>query len=208
MLRAYALDFKGSWCKYLCLAEFAYNNSYQATLKMAPYEALYGRKCRSPICWHESRQKNYVDVRRRPLEFEVGDSVFIKVAPMKGVMRFGKKGKLSPRYVGPYEITKRIGKVAYELDLPGEMSAIHNIFHVSMLKKYVPDPSHVIQPQTVQIREDMSYEEKPVEIVDREVKKLRNKYIPLVKVIWRNQRVEEATWEREEDMRQKYPELL
>ncbi|KAK6121534.1 hypothetical protein DH2020_044725 [Rehmannia glutinosa] len=165
---------------------------------MAPYEALYGRKCRSPICWHEvgekkeiesevgrntdfieetieairiigqrietaqSRQKNYADVRRRPLEFEVGDSVFIKVAPMKGVMRFGKKGKLSPRYVGPYVITKRIGKVAYELDLPGEMSAIHNVFHVSMLKKYVPDPSHVIQTQTAQIREDLSYEEKPV----------------------------------------------
>ncbi|KAK6128180.1 hypothetical protein DH2020_038082 [Rehmannia glutinosa] len=157
-----------SWCKYLCLAEFAYNNSYQATLKMAPYEALYGRKCRSPI-WIEtaqSRQKNYADVRRRPLEFKVGDSVFIKVAPMKGVMRF------------------------------------------AMLKKYVPDPSHVIQPHTIQIREDLSYEEKPVEIVDREVKKLRNKDIPLVKVIWRNQRVEEATWEREDDMRQKYPELF
>ncbi|KAK6147382.1 hypothetical protein DH2020_018294 [Rehmannia glutinosa] len=192
-------------------------NSYQTTLKMAPYEALYGRKCRSPICWHEvgekietaqNRQKNYADVRRRPLEFEVGDSVFINVAPMKGVMRFGKKGKLSPRYVGPYVITKRIGKVAYELDLPGEMSAIHNVFHVSMLKKYVPDPSHVIPPQTVQIREDLSYEEKPMKIVDREVKKLRNKEIPLVKVIWRNHRVEEATWELEEDMRQKYPELF
>ncbi|KAK6151654.1 hypothetical protein DH2020_014289 [Rehmannia glutinosa] len=208
MLRACALDFKGSWCKYLCLAEFAYNNSYQATLKMAPYEALYGRKCRSPICWHENRQKNYADVRRRPLEFQVGESVFIKVAPMKGVMRFGKKGKLSPRYVGPYVITKRIGRVAYELDLPGEMSTIHNVFHVSMLKKYIPDPSHVIQPHTIQIRKDLSYEEKPVEIVDREVKKLKNKEIPLVKVIWKNHRIEEATWEREEDMKQKYPELF
>ena len=187
MLRACALDFKGSWCKYLCLAEFAYNNSYQATIKMAPYEALYGRKCRSPICWQEagerremevelgiqtemieettqaiqkirqrietvqSRQKSYADTCRTPLEFQVGDSVFLKVAPMKGVMRFGKKDKLSPRYVGPYLIIERIGKVAYKLDLPQDMSVIHNVFHVSMLKKCLHDLSQVIQPQSVQI---------------------------------------------------------
>ena len=156
----------------------------------------------------KNRQKNYVDIRRRPLEFEVEDSIFIKVAPMKGIMRFGRKGKLSPQYVGPYVIIKRIRKVAYELDLPQEMSAIHNVFHVFMLKKYVPDPSHVFQLQTIKIREDLSYEEKSIEIVNREVKKLRNKEIPLVKVIWQNHRVEEATWEREEDMRQNYPELF
>ena len=244
MLRACALDFKGSWCKFLPLAEFAYNNSYQATIGMAPYEALYGRRCRSPIYWHEagekklaeselkektdffnkttealkviqqriataqSRQKSYADVRRRPLEFEVGDLVFIKVAPMKGVMRFGKKGKLSPRYVGPYMVIERIGNVAYKLDLPQEMTSIHNVFHVSMLKKYVPDPSHVIQPQSIQIQEDMSYEEKPVEILDRKTKTLRNKEIPLVKVLWRNHKMEEATWEREDAMRTNYPELF
>ena len=244
MLRACALDFKGSWSKFLPLAEFAYNNSYQATIGMAPYEALYGRRCRSPIYWHEagekklaeselqektdffnttteviktiqqriataqSRQKSYADVRRRPLEFEAGDMVFIKVAPMKGVMRFGRKGKLSPRYVGPYLVIERIGNVAYKIELPREMATIHNVFHVSMLKKYIPDPSHVIQPQAIQIKDDMSYEEKPVEILDRKTKTLRNKEIPLVKVLWRNHKIEEATWEREDIMRSIYPELF
>ena len=183
MLRACALDFKGSWCRYLCLAEFAYNNSYQTTIGMTPYEALYGRKCRSPICWYEggekkemglrtdfiddttraiqnirqrietaqSRQKSYADKRRMPLEFSIGDSVFLKVAPMKGIMRFGKKGKLSPRYVGPYRILKRVGQVAYELELPQEMAAIHNVFQVLMLKKCISSTDQVIEPQTVQV---------------------------------------------------------
>ena len=244
MLRACVLDFKGNWSKFLPLAEFAYNNSYQATIEMAPYEALYGRRCRSPLTWHEagekkvlewdlqrktqliddtteaikmirqriataqSRQKSYADVRRRPLEFEVGDFVFIKVAPMKGVMRFGKKGKLSPRYVGPYEVVKRIGVVAYELALPETMSAIHNTFHVSMLKKCVSNPELVIEPQVVQIQANLSYEEQPIQILHRRVKKLRNKEIALVKVLWKNHRVEEATWEPEEEMRVKYPALF
>ncbi|KAK6144763.1 hypothetical protein DH2020_021583 [Rehmannia glutinosa] len=190
---------------------------YQATIGMAPYEALYGRRCHSPIHWHkvrkrieiaQSRQKSYADIRRRPLEFSVGDFVFIKVSPMKGIMRFGKKGKLSPRYVGPYMIVKRMGKVAYKLELPQEMTTIHNVFHVSMLKKYVPDPSHVLTPQLVQIDERFNYEEKPITILDRGVKKLRNKEIPLVKVLWSNHKVEEATWEREEDIRAKYPHLF
>ncbi|XP_074562535.1 uncharacterized protein LOC141819063 [Curcuma longa] len=207
---------------------------------MAPYEALYGRKCRSPICWFEggekkemgiqtdfindttqaiqnirqrietaqSRQKNYADQRRRPLEFNVGDFVFLRVAPMKGIMRFGKKGKLSPRYVGPYKILRRVGKVAYELELPQEMAAIHNVFHVSMLKKCIPNADKVIEPQAVQIQEDLSYESRPVQILDRDVKKLRNKEVPLVKVLWRNQQSEEITWEREEDMKRRYPELF
>ncbi|MCQ7926323.1 hypothetical protein NP234_24380 [Salmonella enterica] len=127
---------------------------------------------------------------------------------MKGVMRFGKKGKLSPRYVGPYRILERIGKVAYKLELPVEMASVHNVFHVSMLKKYVPDASHVLKPQAVQIDENLSYEEKPVQILDHKTKKLRNKEIPLVKVLWRNQKVEEATWEREDEMRAKYPALF
>ena len=147
-------------------------------------------------------------MHQTPLEFEVGDLVFIKVAPMKGVMRFGKKGKLSPRYVGPYMVIERIGNVAYKLDLPQEMTSIHNVFHVSMLKKYIPDPSHVIQLQLIQIQEDMSYEEKPIEILDRKTKTLRNKEISLVKVLWRNHKMEEATWEREDAMRTNYPELF
>ncbi|KAL0553911.1 hypothetical protein IC582_007815 [Cucumis melo] len=238
MLRACALEFPGSWDSHLHLMEFAYNNSYQATIGMAPFEALYGRCCRSPVCWGEvgeqrlmgpelvqstneaiqkirsrmhtaqSRQKSYADVRRKDLEFEIGDKVFLKVAPMKGVLRFERRGKLSPRFVGPFEILERIGPVAYRLALPPSLSAVHDVFHVSMLRKYVPDPSHVVDYEPLEIDENLSYVERPVEVLAREVKTLRNKQIPLVKVLWRNHRVEEATWEREDDMRSRYPELF
>ncbi|KAL5548319.1 hypothetical protein UlMin_003550 [Ulmus minor] len=110
----------------------------------------------------QSRQKSYVDKRRQPLEFQVGDSVFLKVAPMKGIMRFRKKGKLSPRYIGPFEILERIGKVAYKLALPPDLSAVHNVFHVSMLRKYVSDPSHVLENKPIDVREDLTYEEQLV----------------------------------------------
>ncbi|KAL0533851.1 hypothetical protein IC582_028122 [Cucumis melo] len=238
MLRACALEFPGSWDSYLHLMEFAYNNSYQATIGMAPFEALYGKCCRSPVCWDEvgeqrlmgpelvqstneaiqkirsrmhtaqSRQKSYADVRRKDLEFEVGDKVFLKVAPMRGVLRFEKRGKLSPRFVGPFEILERIGPVAYRLALPPSLSTVHDVFHVSMLRKYVSDPSHVVDYEPLEIDENLSYVEQPVEVLAREVKTLRNKQIPLVKVLWRNHRVEEATWEREDDMRSRYPELF
>ncbi|KAL5582995.1 hypothetical protein UlMin_015437 [Ulmus minor] len=160
------------------------------------------------INFYLCRQKSYADKRRRPLEFNKGDHVFLKVAPMKGVMRFGKKGKLSPRFIGPYEILERIGKTAYQLALPPSLSAVHNVFHVSMLKKYVHDPSHVLQQEPVEIDEKLSYEERPVEILDRKSKELRNKTIHLVKVLWRNHTVEEATWEREDEMRKKYPNFV
>ncbi|KAL5578280.1 hypothetical protein UlMin_019979 [Ulmus minor] len=166
------------------------------------------KKIRQRMETAQSRQKSYADKRRRPLEFQVGDSVFLKVAPMKGVMRFGKKGKLSPRFIGPFEILERIGKVAYKLALPPELSSVHNVFHVSMLKKYVSDPSHVLEHEPIQVNEDLTYEEKPVQILDRKDKTLRNKVIPLVKVLWRNHKIEEATWEREDDMRNSYPELF
>ncbi|KAL0560422.1 hypothetical protein IC582_000827 [Cucumis melo] len=238
MLRACALEFPGSWDSHLHLMEFAYNNSYQATIGMAPFEALYGKCCRSPVCWGEvgeqrlmgpelvqstneaiqkirsrmhtaqSRQKSYADVRRKDLEFEVGDKVFLKVAPMRGVVRFERRGKLSPRFVGPFEILEQIGPVAYRLALPPSLSTVHNVFHVSMLRKYVPDPSHVVDYEPLEIDENLSYVEQPVEVLAREVKTLRNKEIPLVKVLWRNNRVEEATWEREDDMRSRYPELF
>ncbi|KAL0544114.1 hypothetical protein IC582_019225 [Cucumis melo] len=238
MLRACALEFPSSWDSHLHLMEFAYNNSYQATIGMAPFEALYGKCCRSPVCWGEvgeqrlmgpelvqstneaiqkirsrmhtaqSRQKSYADVRRKDLEFEIGDKVFLKVAPMKGVLRFERRGKLSPRFVGPFEILERIGPVAYRLALPPSLSTVHDVFHVSMLRKYVPDPSHVVDYEPLEIDENLSYVEQPVEVLAREVKTLRNKQIPLVKVLWRNHRVEEATWEREDDMRSRYPELF
>ena len=238
MLRACVLDFQGSWSRYLPLVEFSYNNSYQSTIGMAPYEALYGRKCRSPVHWYEtgeskvlgpdlleqttnavkqiqlrmkrsqSRQKSYADRRRRPLEFEVSDQVFLKVSPMRGVMRFGRRGKLSPRYVGPFEILERIGKVAYRLALPPSMSNLHDVFHVSMLRKYMADPSHVLQHQEIEISPAVSYEEQPVAILDRKDKVLRNKVIQLVKVLWRNRTHEEATWELETEMKEKYPALF
>ena len=156
----------------------------------------------------QCRQKSYVDKRRRPLEFQKGDFVFLKVAPMKGVMRFRKKSKLSPRYIGPFEITEHIGKVAYRLALPSELSTVHNVFHVSILKRHVSDPSHVIEHEPIQVHEDLTDKEKPEQILARKEKSLRNKTIPLVKVLWRNHKIEEATWEREDEMRKNYPYLF
>ncbi|KAA0041710.1 putative retroelement [Cucumis melo var. makuwa] len=200
---------RGSWDSHLHLMEFAYNNSFQATIGMAPFEALYGKCCRPLFAGIvQSRQKSYADVRRKDLEFDVGDKVFLKVAPMKGVLRFERRGKLNPRFVGSFQILKRIGPVAYHLALPPSLSAVHDVFHVSMLRKYVPDPSHVVDYKPLEIDENLSYTEPPVEVFARKVKMLRNRDIPLVKVLWRNHRFEEATWEREYDMRARYPELF
>ena len=127
---------------------------------------------------------------------------------MEGGVRFGKRGKLNPRYIGPFEIGERIGPMAYRLDLPEELSRVHNVFHISMLRKYVPDPSHVLEAPEIELRDDLSYEEQPVQILGREEKELRNKAISLVKVLWRNHLVEEATWEREDQMRSQYPHLF
>ena len=174
MLRACVLDLKGSWEEHLPLVELAYNNSYQGSIQMTPYEALYGRPCRSLICWTkvgessitgldlirdtsekvdlirkrlltaQSRQKSYADRCRPPLKFEVGDQVFLKVMPKRGLIIFGKRGKLAPRYIGPFEILKRVGIVAYRLALPSSLSGIHEVLHVSMLRKYTPDAAHVV----------------------------------------------------------------
>ena len=127
---------------------------------------------------------------------------------MKGVMRFRKKGKLNSRYIGPFEIFKRIGKIAYRLALPPELSSVHNIFQVSMLRKYISNPSHVLEHKSMEVHKDLSYEEQLVQILDQKDKTLHNKVIPLVKVLWRNHKVEEATWEREDEMRAKYPYLF
>ena len=235
MPRGCVLDFPRNWDKYIPLMEFAYNNSYQSSIDMAPYEALYGRRCRTPMCWIEmnehkiigpelvkdteekvqiiqqrlkascDRQRSYANLKRKDIEYEVGDKVFLKVSPWKKILRFGRKGKLSPRFIGPYEILERVGPVAYRLTLPPELAKLHDVFHVSMLRRYRSDPSHILLVQDIQVQEDFTFNEEPKAILDREIRALRNKQVPLVKVLWQHQRMEEATWEPESTMRVQYP---
>ncbi|GKA61415.1 putative reverse transcriptase domain-containing protein, partial [Tanacetum coccineum] len=238
MLRACVIDFGKGWVKHLPLAEFSYNNSYHASIKAAPYEALYGRKCRSPVCWAEvgeaqltgpeliqettekvvlikqrmqaaqDRQKSYADRKRKPMEFEVGDRVMLKVSPWKGVVRFGKRGKLNPRYVGPFKVLAKVGKVAYKLELPQELSRVHHTFHVSNLKKCYSDEPLVMPLKGVHINDTLQFVEEPVEIMEREIKRLKRSRIPLVKVRWNSRRGPEFTWEREDSFKEKYPHLF
>ena len=190
------IDNEGSWDKHISLVEFVYNNSFQSSIGMTPYEALYGRKCRTPLCWTElsekkvigldliqetekkkvkmikerlkvaiDRQKSYADMKRKDIQYEIGEKVFLKVLPWNKLMRFGKKGKLSPRFIGPYEVIEKVGPVAYKLALTPELKKIHNVFHVSMLRRYRSDPSHVVSSETIELRPDLTYEEEPVEIL-------------------------------------------
>ncbi|GJY17785.1 putative reverse transcriptase domain-containing protein [Tanacetum coccineum] len=218
MLRACVIDFGKGWDKHLPLVEFSYNNSYHASIKAAPFEALYGRKCRSPVCWTEvgdsqltgpeiiqettekivqirqrlqaarDRQRSYANVRRKPLEFQVGDRVMLKVSPRKGIFRFGKRGKLNPRYIRPFKILERIGPVAYKLELPEKLSSIHNTFLVSNLKKCLSDESLVIPIKELQLDEKLNFVEEPVEVMDREIKQLKRSHIPIIKIRWNSKR--------------------
>ncbi|GJT72952.1 hypothetical protein Tco_1032238 [Tanacetum coccineum] len=238
MLRACVIDFGNGWVKHLPLVEFSYNNSYHASIKAAPFEALYGQKCRSPVCWAEvgqvqltgpelvqetteriiqikqriqtarDRQKSYADLKRKPMEFQVGDKVMLKVSPWKGVVRFGKRGKLNPRYVGPFKVLKKVGAVAYKLELPQELSRVHNTFHVSNLKKCYSDDPLVVPLEGLQVDDKLHFVEEPVEIMDHEVKQLRQSRVPIVKVRWNSRRGPEFTWEREDQFRKKYPHLF
>ncbi|GJV37056.1 putative reverse transcriptase domain-containing protein [Tanacetum coccineum] len=212
MLRACVLDFWGSWDVHLPLVEFSYNNSYHSSVRCAPFEALYGRKCRSPIMWAEvgegqligpelvqetaekisqikdrlkaarDRHKSYADKRRKPLEFSVGEYVLLKLSPWKGVVRFGKKGKLAPRFVGPFKIIEKVGPVAYILRLPKELNGVHDTFHVSNLKKCLTDPTLQVPLDEIQVDAKLNFVEEPVEILEREFKKLKRSRIAIVKV--------------------------
>jgi hypothetical protein len=205
---------------------------------MAPFEALYGRRCRTPLCWCEagekvvlgpeivqqttekikmiqeklrasqSRQKSYYDKKRKNVEFKEGDHVFLKVSPTTGIGRALRSRKLTPKFIGPYEILGRVGEVAYRIALPPYLSNLHNVFHISQLRKYVPDPTHVIEVDDIQVRENLTVEAIPLRIEGREVKKLRNKEIASVKVVWGGPAGESATWELEDEMRKSYPELF
>ena len=155
----------------------------------------------------QDRQNSLADRYATDRVFDVSNWVFLKLSPWKGVVRFGKKSKLNPRYIGPYQAIERVGDVAYRLELPSEFVRVHNVFHVSMLQHYVPDPSHVILLQQLEISSDLFYDEEPVTILDWKDKELRNKTIRLVKVLWRNHSAEEATWETEDQIRELYPRL-
>ena len=142
------------------------------------------------------------------MEYQVGEKVFLRVSPWKGVIRFGNKGKLSPRYIGPYEILEKVGPLAYRLALPFELAKIHDVFLVRMLRRYRSDPSHVLKDSEVEVLENLTYVEEPMTIADYKIKQLRKRTIPMVKVIWKNHGIEEATWETEEKMKRDYPHLF
>nr|CAJ86189.1 H0306F03.2 [Oryza sativa] len=238
MLRACALDFEGTWDRCLPYAEFSYNNSYQASIQMSPNEAMFGRKCRTPLCWNEvgealvfgpdilksaeeqvklirerlktaqNRQKNYADNRRRDLEFEKGDHVYLRVSPLHGMRRFGMSGKLAPRYIGPYLITARHGEVAYQLELPEGLADVHNVFHVSQLKKCLRVPKEQVPLGNIELEKNLTYKERPIKVLEEAERQTRRKTIKFYKVQWSNHSEDEATWEREDLLRAEFPELL
>jgi hypothetical protein len=196
MLRACVLTYGKNWEDSLAFAEFSYNNGYHTSLKKAPFEVLYGRKCRTPMMWSEvgyrviespdfikaveekiaevrenlriaqSRQKSYADKRRRELKFDVGDHVYLKVFLIRGTRRFHVRGKLAPRYIGPYPVIKRIGTVAYKIKLSEQLSDVHNVFHVSQLRKCLRVPEEQVVPDTLDLQDDLRYQEVPVGILD------------------------------------------
>jgi hypothetical protein len=238
MLRACALQHGGSWDKSLPYAEFSYKNIYQASLKMSPFEALYGRKCMTPLYWDQTgerqffgpeliqeveeqihiiwenlrvaqtMQKGYADNRRRPLEFEEGDHVYLKVSPLRGMRRFKVKGKLSPRFIGPFRVFRRVGEMAYQLELPDHLSDVHNVFHVYQLKKCLRVPEEQLQMEELSVQDDLIYMEHSIKILDTLTRVTRNKVIKMCKVQWSHHGEDEATWEREEDLLIEFPRLF
>jgi hypothetical protein len=238
MLRASVLEHQGNWDQNLPWAEFSYNNSYQESLKMAPLEVLYGRRCRTPPNWIEpgekvifgpnhveeaevtirriqdnlkatkSRQETCANKRRQPLEFEVGNHVYLRVLPMKGVKRFGVKGILAPHYIGPFPILEKCGTVAYKLDLPPSLAGVHDIFHVSQLKKCLKALVDVVLPKVTLLEADLSYPEHPIKVLDQKDRVTRSKMTKFFKIQWSNHSKEEATWESEDFLCSRHPNFV
>jgi hypothetical protein len=238
MLREFALNYSRSWDKSLPYAEFSYNNSYQESLKMAPFEMLYGRRCRTPLFWNEtgecqvfgpdvlqeaerqarlvrenlkiaqSRQKSYADNRRRDLSFEVGDFVYLKVSPMRGMRHFKVRGKLAPRFMGPFKILEKRGEVAYQLELPPQLSDVHPVFHVSQLKKCLRVPEEQVPMEDMNTSEDLTYREHPVKILETSERVTRNKKVIMCKVQWSHHTEAEAMWEREDELKAEFPDFF
>ena len=205
---------------------------------MAPFEALYGRRCRTPLSWSQarerkvfgpdlvteaeekvkviqtnlkvaqSRQKSYADKRRDPLQFKVGDFVYLRVSPARGVQRFGIKGKLAPRYIRPFEIIKTYGPVAYRIRLPSQLAAIHDVFHISQLKKCIKVPTEIIKSQDIEIEPDLSYAEYPIRVLDTKERSTRREKVKMYKIQWNQHTVEEATWETENFLQRNFPDFL
>ncbi|GJQ93323.1 putative reverse transcriptase domain-containing protein [Tanacetum coccineum] len=198
--------------RHLQLVEFSYNNSYHASIKASPFEALYGRKCRSPICWAEVRdvQLTGPEIIHETTEKIVQIQQRLQAARdrQRSVIRFKKRGKVNPRYIGPFKILERIGPVAYKLELPEELSNVHSTFHISNLKKCLSDESLVIPMKELRLDDKLNFVEEPVEIMDREVKQLKQSRIPIIKVRWNSKRGPKFTWELEDQIRAKYPHLF
>jgi hypothetical protein len=238
MLRACVLEFPQKWDDCLPLAEFSYNNSYQESIKMAPFKALYGQRCRTPLNWSEPcernffrpnmvketeekvqriihnlkeaqvRQKSYADKRRIPLYFLVGDYVYVKVSPMKGVSRFGVKGKLPPWYIGPFPVLEQCGPVAYRLQLPETLCVVHNVFHVSQLKKCLRIPDRTIEVTNVALEPDLTYSEHPIRVLDQKDRITRRKTLKFYKIQWNQHSEDEATRETQDFLEKNFPGFL
>ncbi|GJU87054.1 putative reverse transcriptase domain-containing protein [Tanacetum coccineum] len=215
MLRAYVIDFRKGWVNHLPLIEFSYNNSYHASIKAAPFEALYVQETTEKVIQIKQRiqaardrQKSYADLKRKSMEFQVGDRVMLKVSPWKGVVHFGKRGKLNPIYVGPFKVLEKVGAISYKLELPQERSRVHNTFHVSNLKKCYADEPLAVPLDGLHIDDKLHFVKEPAEIMDHEVKLLKQICIPIVKVRWNSRRGPKFTWEHEDQFRKRYLHLF
>src|ERR1041385_1476895 len=238
MLRSCVISFGKKWEESLPFAEFSYNNSYQASLNMAPFEVLYGRKCRTPLNWSEtgertligpdnlqhaedqvrvirehlkaaqSRQQSNYDHKHKEMVYQPGKYAYLRVTPMRGTHRFGIKGKLAPRYIGPFRILSRRGPVAYRLELPPNLSQVHDVFHVSQLRRCFKDPIREVEHDMIELQQDLTYREHPSRILDQSERRTRNKTVKFLKVQWSNHSEDEATWEREDRLRDEYPDLF